>query len=243
MEIDLGELKRRIEDNIARQLDDFKRASELSRALCRIVSSTVDSQIKEFNRHFYERLTADRNAIAGEDFQKRLVDLFNIYIDPEEDQFKRHMVEHCKVNFERLDVDLLSGDRQDEWERLADKVDSLFSFYRTDLQVARDGVSRILHDYVFGNNDSILKKHYIKPYEDIRDYVVVQIKVLKDAYGRSKTNLERAISAQMQNAQSDYTEASLTKDISDLEEQIFALESFMSDRCQERERLKLRMHR
>ena len=188
-------------------------------------------------------LTADRNAIAGEDFQRKLVDLFNIYIDPEEDQFKKYMVEHCKVNFERLHIDLLSDDRQEEWKQLADKVDGLFSFYQTDLQVARDGVVRILHDYVFGNNDSILKKHYVKPYEDIRDYVAAQIKVLKDAYGRSKVNLERAVSAKMQNAQSDYTEESLTKDITDLEKQILELEKFMSDRCQERERLKLRMHR
>ena len=118
---------------------------------------------------------------------------------------------------------------------MTDKVDSLFAFYRTNLENAKSGVMEILSKHVYGVNDSSLKAHYIKPYEDMREYVLTRIKETEEAFGKMETILEEEIDVKTQKASVGYDENRLTSKISEIENAIRVVNEFFEKNIKERD--------
>ena len=118
---------------------------------------------------------------------------------------------------------------------MEDKVDKFFAFYGTNLANAIKGVSGILQKHVYGENDSILKAHYIKPYEDMREYVLTRIKEMEEAFGKMETILEEAIDTRKRKVTTEYDESSLTKEISEIETQLEVVDGFIEKKANERD--------
>ena len=233
--IEIKNIKGTIEDAVELKLNEFNRSGELSAGLKRVVSRILNDHFAPFHQSAFEKIINYRNAAVGDKFCQGLVSLYNTYLGKGGEPFKTCAIEQCKVEFKELEADVWNGGFDDEWNELADKVDSTFSFFRTNLETAKSGVMGILTKHVYGVNDSILKAHYIKPYEDMREYVLTRIKEMEEAFGKMETILEEAIDAKKQEATAEYDENRLTKEISEIKTRLEVVDGFIEKNARERE--------
>ena len=232
---EIKKIKGTIEDAVEQKLNEFNRSGELSAGLKRVVSRILNDHLAPFHQKAFARIIDYRNAAVGDEFRRKLVSLYNAYLGKGGEPFLACAIEQCKVDFKELEADVWNGGFEDEWKELADKVDSIFSFYRTNLENAKSGVMGILNKHVYGVNDSTLKAHYIKPYEDMREYVLTQIKEMEEAFGKMETILEEAIETKKQKVTAEYDEDRLTRDISEIETKLRVVDGFIEKTAKERD--------
>lgn len=233
--IEIKNIRGTIEDAVEVKLNEFNRSGELSAGLKRVVSRILNDHFAPFHQSAFEKIINYRNAAVGDKFCQELVSLYNTYLGKGGEPFKTCAIEQCKVEFKELEADVWNGGFDDEWNELADKVDSTFSFFRTNLETAKSGVMGILTKHVYGVNDSILKAHYIKPYEDMREYVLTRIKEMEEAFGKMETILEEAIDAKKQEVAAEYDENRLTREISEIKTRLEVVDGFIEKNARERE--------
>ena len=232
---EIKKIKGTIEDTVELKLNEFKRSGELAAGLKRVVSRILNDHFAPFHQRAFKNIVDYRNVAVGDEFSKKLVSLYNAYLGKGGKPFLTCAIEQCKIDFRELEADVWNGNFDDEWNKLADKVDSLFAFYRTNLENAKSGVMEILSKHVYGVDDRTLKAHYIKPYEDMREYVLTRIKEIEEAFGKMETILEEEIDAKKRKTTAEYDENRLTNEISEIETAIRVVDEFFEKNVKERD--------
>ena len=232
---EIKKLKGTIADDVELKLNGFSRSGALSARLKDTVSKALDTHFAPFHAEAFAKMCDYRTATVGDEFCRDLVNLYNAYLGKGGKPFQMYAIEQCKIDFKELEANVWDGRLDDEWNKLEDKVDKFFAFYGTNLANAIKGVSGILQKHVYGENYSILKAHYIKPYEDMREYVLTRIKEMEEAFGKMETILEEAIDTRKRKVTTEYDESSLTKEISEIETQLEVVDGFIEKKANERD--------
>ena len=232
----IKKVKGKIEDSIVTGLEACVRTGELAASIERIVNRTLDDHFAPFHERAYRDMINFRNASVGDEFRRDLVNFYNMYLGSSSAvPLQIYAVDKCQVDFCELEAEIFNDNLKEEWASLADDVDSFWSFYRTNLAKAKSGVVKILENHIYGERDSILKSHYIKPYEDMLEYVINQINVFREMHGRLRDSLQEAIEQKKNEIGVKYNKEVVAAKIQEMANDISQLEGFIKEWLQKRD--------
>lgn len=233
----IKKVKGKIEDSIVTSLESYTKTGELAASIERVVNRTLDDHFAPFHERAYRDMINYRNAAVGDEFRRQLVEYYNIYLGKSAVPLQTYAVKKCQVEFTELEAEIWKGDLKAEWAALTDEVDSFWSFYRTNLAKAKSGVIRILEAHIYGKGDSVLKSHYIKPYEDMLEYALTQIKSFRDMRGRLKDSLQEAIEKKRDDTEAKYNKVEVDNQIQQMDNDMRSVENFIQTWAQKRDLL------
>lgn len=233
----IKKVKGKIEDSIVTSLESYTKTGELAASIERVVNRTLDDHLAPFHERAYRDMINYRNAAVGDEFRRQLVEYYNIYLGKSAAPLQTYAVKKCQVEFTELEAEIWKGDLKSEWAALTDEVDSFWSFYRTNLAKAKSGVVRILEAHIYGKGDSVLKSHYIKPYEDMLEYALSQINSFRDMRGSLKDSLQEAIEKKRNDTEAKYNKVEVDNQIRQMDNDMRSVENFIQTWAQKRDLL------
>jgi len=234
---EIKKVKGKIEDSIVAGLESCTKTGELAASMARVVNRTLDDHLAPFHERAYRGMINYRNAAVGDEFRRQLVEYYNIYLGESAAPLQTYAVKKCQVEFSELEAEIWKGDLKGEWAALTDEVDSFWSFYRTNLAKAKTGVVQILEDHVYGKEDAVLKSHYIKPYEDMLEYALSQIKSFIEMRGCLRDSLQAAIEKKRNDTEAKYNKKDVDRQLGQVETDIHGVERFIQTWSQKRDLL------